>query len=52
MANLCFNLKQDEKQEANIRRIMAECQTQWDAARRTFKAELERQNARTEPPAR
>lgn len=44
MSNLCFHLKQDETIPSNTRRVMGELQAQWDAARRNYAAEVERQN--------
>lgn len=32
MSNLCFNLKQSDKQELHNRFMFRECQEKWDAA--------------------
>ena len=36
MANMCFALKTDKTLPVNTRRILAECQRKWDAARTAF----------------
>ena len=46
LANLCYNLRQDERISAHHQELMGECQTIWDKARDRYNEYKPKRRAR------
>lgn len=50
LSNIAFNLSQDDRIDSRHRKSMKDCQTEWDAACRAFRAANEKPAKRKSKP--